>query len=236
MVNTFITSNSLEECAKNLDYRRLGKQRVECLEIINSIENPTKGWKNHPVSIMWKDHVDALKLYCNYMINEWIVRKFSNNMVYYFFGEEIFDVNCIFFDIKTKKYEKVPKNSKYTIFFPKWFKWKEFQLSHQASLLRKDYNFYIKKFELNEDFLNSGYIWPGKYPDFYSVDFDFNMCDPIGSGAPIQWRITREETMKWFLNKEVNPKTGKKINKNSKSGMYVNYLKAYEYYSINPEV
>ena len=39
-MQTFLPYESFEESAKVLDYRRLGKQRVEGMQIINAIENP----------------------------------------------------------------------------------------------------------------------------------------------------------------------------------------------------
>ena len=35
MVNTFLVSRNFQESAKMLDYRRLGKQRVEAMQILN---------------------------------------------------------------------------------------------------------------------------------------------------------------------------------------------------------
>ena len=48
-MQTFLPYESFRESAKVLDWRRLGKQRVEGMQIINAIENPNKqGWQNHP--------------------------------------------------------------------------------------------------------------------------------------------------------------------------------------------
>ena len=69
-MQTFLPYESFEKSAKVLDYRRLGKQRVEGMQIINAIENPNpQGWKNHPIVIMWTPYVTALKHYTNVMIN-----------------------------------------------------------------------------------------------------------------------------------------------------------------------
>mgnify|MGYP003968917247 len=39
------------------------------MQIINTILNPeAKGWKNHPIVIMWTPYVQALQLYTNTMI------------------------------------------------------------------------------------------------------------------------------------------------------------------------
>ena len=54
-----------------LDYRRLGKQRVEAWQILNVLRgvdnegNPKehKGWVNHPATRMWEGHIAALARY-----------------------------------------------------------------------------------------------------------------------------------------------------------------------------
>ena len=70
-MQTFLPYESFRESAKVLDWRRLGKQRVEGMQIINAIENPEKqGWQNHPITVMWRPYLSALKLYTNIIIWE----------------------------------------------------------------------------------------------------------------------------------------------------------------------
>ena len=92
-MQTFLPYESFAESAKVLDWRRLGKQRVEGMQIIKAITGekrldgkPYKGWINHPASVMWKPYPDALKLYTNVIILEWIERGYNNNM-------EIYDIH-----------------------------------------------------------------------------------------------------------------------------------------------
>jgi hypothetical protein len=47
-MQTFLPYSSFEESARILDYRRLGKQRVEAWQILRSLDGITKGWSNHP--------------------------------------------------------------------------------------------------------------------------------------------------------------------------------------------
>ena len=135
MVNTFIPSSNLEECARLLDYRRLGKQRVEAYQIWRVITGQTKGWRNHPAALAWQGHQCALALYTNVMIREWIARGYKNTMQ--------FLPHC--------------KNPR----FPWWWGWEPIIKSHQASLNRKMPEFYT--FEVGE-YANHGYIWPSKVP------------------------------------------------------------------------
>lgn len=83
MVNTFILLNDIRAIAKLLDYKRLGKQRVEAQQMLESIlstSSSKKGFANHPVVKMWNDHPMALAHYLNYMIDEWIFRGYNNTM------------------------------------------------------------------------------------------------------------------------------------------------------------
>ena len=130
-MQTFLPYESFEESASVLDWRRLGKQRVEGMQIINAINNPKKqGWQNHPATIMWTPYVNALKLYTNVIILEWIKRGYNNNM-------ELYDFNNL---------EK-----------PHWLGKEEFHSSHRANLLRKDPEHY-SQFEWTEN-PESPYVW-----------------------------------------------------------------------------
>ena len=74
-MQTFLPYSNFHKTAEVLDYKRLGKQRVEGMQIINTILNPQqKGWRNHPIVIMWTPYVTALMVYTNTIINEWIKR------------------------------------------------------------------------------------------------------------------------------------------------------------------
>ncbi len=139
MVNTFLPYADYKNCAKVLDNKRLGKQRVEAKQIINIIENydKVKAWKNHPAVLMWFDNVKSLKTYYNIMVLEWIRRGFNNTMpIYKIVG----------------KYKD-----------PWFIGNKSFHLSHQASLIRKNKSHYAKYFlHVPDDYMHYTYIWPSK--------------------------------------------------------------------------
>lgn len=61
-MNVFIIGTPLET-AKKLDKRRLNKQIIECKQILKAISGESKAWANHPVTKMYKDHQEWLKLY-----------------------------------------------------------------------------------------------------------------------------------------------------------------------------
>ena len=64
-MQTFLPYADFVKTAKCLDYRRLGKQRVEAFQILNILEGKTTkaGWKHHPAVLMWKGYENALKKY-----------------------------------------------------------------------------------------------------------------------------------------------------------------------------
>lgn len=61
-LQTFMPHPDFAASAACLDYRRLGKQRVEGLQILNALD---KGgaWRNHPAVKMWTGYRGALARY-----------------------------------------------------------------------------------------------------------------------------------------------------------------------------
>lgn len=136
-MQTFLPYDDFQKSVEVLDYKRLGKQRVETFQVLNILleRTPTKGWRNHPVTLMWTGYESALKLYQNITIREWVNRGYNNNMEY----EEI-----------------VPG----TVVMPSWFGDDRFHQSHRSNLLRKDYEYYSQYFNEPADL---EYFWPGAH-------------------------------------------------------------------------
>ena len=132
-MQTFLPYPSFNKSFKILDYRRLGKQRVEAHQILNVLLERTErpGWRNHPIVRMWDGYAPALQLYHNLCITEWIKQGYNNNMLL----EDITE----------------------PIIYPHWLGNKSFHSSHRANLLRKDYEYY-SKFSWKEDSSNP-YTW-----------------------------------------------------------------------------
>ena len=135
-MQTFLPYADLQESVRVLDYRRLGKQRVETFQVLNILldRTPTKGWRNHPVTVMWTGYESALQLYQNYTIQEWISRGYKNTMLL-----EDVDIN--------------------SVVMPHWFGLEDFHRSHRSNLLRKDYEYYSQYFDEDP---NLPYYWPAK--------------------------------------------------------------------------
>ena len=132
-MQTFLPYASFEDTAKCLDYRRLGKQRVEALQIHNIVsgKRTTGGWVNHPAVVMWRDYPDALALYHNTMISEWISRGYNNNM-------PLLEYN--------------------SVEYPTWLGDNRLHSSHRANLIRKDSSFY--GWPWWDDDPDMPYYWP----------------------------------------------------------------------------
>ena len=116
-MQTFLPLPDMYESVSVLDDKRLGKQRVEALQILNTLEGRSQGWRHHPAVKMWRGHEDALRKYHNLCIREWEYRGFRNNMP---FMEEVGGVASL----------------------PSWFGVEKFHASHRSNLLRKDPDFY----------------------------------------------------------------------------------------------
>ena len=109
MVVTFVTDSDLVLCAKNLDNKRLNKQKVEAMQIINTLEGTSTAWQHHPIIKMWEGHEDALKVYYNHIVRECINRKINNTMPFYDIDESEYFVLNVIFDGKETKIEKKKK-------------------------------------------------------------------------------------------------------------------------------
>lgn len=130
-LQTFLPYSDFRKSAQVLDYRRLGKQRVEALQIFKALTTENYGWSNHPIVRMWKGYENALLEYKNIMIQEWIDRGFNNNM-------------------------RMETNIEPRI-YPPWLGNNELHASHRSNLLEKDFNFY-SRFNWDEE-PGREYIW-----------------------------------------------------------------------------
>jgi hypothetical protein len=214
MVVTFIPFETPAKCAAALGNSHLGKQRVECLQIIKALLGESKGYSKHPAALMWAGYVDYLKYYCNCCIDEWIQRGMNNTMEKY--------------DVDENKLEA-----------PWFFANEQFRQSHMASLIRKKPEVYKQKFpSFKQEYLLHGYIWPSHLSDDLvdkmkagsTMSLDV-ICDPIGTGAPAHYRVSIEIAFKWAECKTNNPATGRSIKLDGPT--YKLYEQAYNYYISN---
>lgn len=93
-MQTFLTELDWRITARELDYKRLGKQRVECKQILACLgyevtperflvmRPQATGWANHPCVRMWRGYHEALAEYQRIMCEEWIRRGYNSTMYF----------------------------------------------------------------------------------------------------------------------------------------------------------
>jgi hypothetical protein len=124
---TFHPSISFQQSAEWLDNKRLGKQRVECLQILRALTDPNYGWQHHPTVKMWKGYEKALILYGLEICDEWKSRGYKDS--------------CLEKIVVFGQRYSIPEL--FTAKYPSWLT-EEFASSHRAILLAKDYEWYSK--------------------------------------------------------------------------------------------
>lgn len=130
-MQTFLPYPSFIQSVQVLDMRRLGKQRVEAQQILNTLSGKSLGWKNHPAVKMWAGYENALSNYLAFAINEWTARGYVNNMAR-------------------------PKfHSQLTM--PRWWGG-AIHASHRSNLLRKNPEWYGRLGWVEAN--NMEYVWP----------------------------------------------------------------------------
>jgi len=77
-MQTFLPLEDFTASAQSLDRQRLGKQRVECLQILNALSNPGYGWQNHPAVTMWRGAELSLAKYGVAICDEWLRRGYKD--------------------------------------------------------------------------------------------------------------------------------------------------------------
>src|SRR3954451_5109029 len=77
-MQTFLPVADFEESARLLDSPRLGKQRVETLQVLRALELPDYGWASHPVITMWRGRTAGLVAYGLAMVRVWRERGFAD--------------------------------------------------------------------------------------------------------------------------------------------------------------
>ena len=134
-MQTFLPYPDFVASAKVLDRQRLGKQRVEVLQILKAMDSGG-GWANHPATRMWRGHTSYLARYGLVICDEWLWRGYRDTC-----WEKI----KVFFD-------------RVASIKPSWLGDPMFHASHRSNLLRKDPIWY-GQFGWTES-ADLKYVWP----------------------------------------------------------------------------
>src|SRR4051794_41349047 len=73
-MQTFLPYPDFARSADVLDTPRLGKQRVEALQVLRALELGEYGWRSHPVVRMWRGRTPALVAYGLAVVRAWQAR------------------------------------------------------------------------------------------------------------------------------------------------------------------
>lgn len=143
-MQTFLPYPSFAESARVLDTPRLGKQRVEALQLLRAVTIPTYGWRHHPAAKMWRGYVPALAKYGVAMTDEWMARGHPGTVrpQLLLFAPEV---------------EELTQDQ---LELPPWLGDESFHLAHRSNLVRKDPEHYRANFGDVPDDLP--YIWPAE--------------------------------------------------------------------------
>ncbi|GAB3896950.1 hypothetical protein GCM10029964_079090 [Kibdelosporangium lantanae] len=70
-MQTFLPYPDFQATAEVLDARRLGKQRVEAIQVLRALTVPGYGWRHHPAAAMWAGYEEALVRYGLVVCSVW---------------------------------------------------------------------------------------------------------------------------------------------------------------------
>lgn len=140
MVQTFLPYLDFARSAAVLDVKRLGKQRVECLQVLRGLTVPTYGWRHHPAVRMWQGHLEALGRYTLEVCRVWTEGGRADTCAATFRHDLAAAAGV------TEIRDQAALGAAGLL--PPWLGDPALHVSHRSALLRKDPGFY-------------GPIWPG---------------------------------------------------------------------------
>jgi hypothetical protein len=150
-VQTFLPHPDFTTSARALDQRRLGKQRVEALQIFRALTLPKYGWKRHPAVRMWFGYEEALVRYGLDVCAVWSAAGRADTVAASLNAE--FAERC-----RSGAIRDQPRLAAVGE-LPGWLGREELHRSHRSALLRKDPAWYAALFTDVPDDLP--YVWPG---------------------------------------------------------------------------
>lgn len=150
-MQTFLPYPDFAASAAVLDPLRLGKQRVETLQVLRALTVPGYGWRHHPVVKMWAGYEEALVRYGLEMCRRWCS-----------LGRADTCANTMTTEIALLRGTPVVRAQAELAAageLPPWLGDEKLHLSHRSALLRKDPGFYRPVFG-DDDPDDLDYVWP----------------------------------------------------------------------------
>lgn len=148
-MQTFLPYADFDRTMAVLDRRRLGKQRVECIQIVRGLTVPDYAWRRHPAVRMWAGWLEALGAYAFASTRAWTAAGHADTCA-----------DTIAADLAAAGVTRVRTQAELAAAgeLPAWLGDADFHRSHQSSLLRKDPAHYGPLFPGVPDDLP--YVWP----------------------------------------------------------------------------
>lgn len=152
-MQTFLPHADFEASARALDAKRLGKQRVEVIQIVRALTVPGYAWKSHPAVLMWQGYEEALGRYGVTMCEVWLELGFGDTCA----ATIAADLAAFGVPHLRTEAELAAAGA-----LPPWVFDVEVRQSHQSALVRKDPGFYRQSFpDVRPDL---EYVWPVRSP------------------------------------------------------------------------
>jgi hypothetical protein len=169
-MQTFLPHPAFAECARALDDRRLGKQRVETMQVLRALVWPAYGWKRHPAVAMWRGFVPALVGYGVAVCREWRRRGYADSVL---------PSLLAFTGGRVPEEEQLWERD----LLPPWLGDGALHVSHRSALVRKDPAHYEPVFPGTPGGLP--YVWPRPVFPRWPLRRGTSRAAPLGEAAEL---------------------------------------------------
>lgn len=149
-MQTFLPYASFAESAKVLDAKRLGKQRVETIQVLRALTVPGYGWRHHPAAAMWAGYEEAVTRYGLDICAAWTERGHGDTCATTLVSDLARGTQIT----TVRSQAQLADDGE----LPPWLNEPAFHRSHRSALVRKDPEHYRPLFPEVENDLP--YVWP----------------------------------------------------------------------------
>ncbi|MFG1675567.1 MSMEG_6728 family protein [Micromonospora sp. NPDC049282] len=149
-MQTFLPYPDFLASARTLDQKRLGKQRVEAIQVLRGLTRSDYGWRHHPAVKMWAGYEEALTRYGLDMCAVWCEPGRADTCAATLATD--LAAACGITTIRTQDELAAAGD------LPPWLGRDDLHRSHRSSLLRKDPAHYTPLFPDTPADLD--YVWP----------------------------------------------------------------------------
>jgi hypothetical protein len=150
-MQTFLPFADFLASARALDPKRLGKQRVEAIQVLRGLVRPGYGWRHHPAVKMWHGYEEGLVRYGLDMCAVWTAEGNADTCA----ATLVTDLRATIDIAGVREQSALAAAGD----LPPWLGDADLHLSHRSALIRKDAAFYRPVFgpDVPDDL---PYVWP----------------------------------------------------------------------------